>query len=183
MFLVIIQALFFFAPAYISNAVPVFLTKVNWFKFLNVPVDFNYKPDGYNLFGKTKTYRGIVGGTIGGVVTVYLQSLLYAYFPDLHFLFLFQYDLPTVLILGFLLGIGEGLGDLFKSFIKRRLKIRSSAPAIPLDQSSFLMALLLAYLYHGPGLNHALAIIIISPLIPLTANVIAYRIGWKDVWW
>ncbi len=183
MFFVVIQALFFFAPAYISNAVPVFLAKLDWFKFLNVPVDFNYKPDGYSLFGKTKTYRGIVGGTLGGGITIFIQALLYHYYPDSRFLFLFQYELPSVLILGLLLGFGEGLGDLIKSFFKRRLKMRSSSPAIPLDQSSFLMALLLSYSYRGPGIEHALAIIIISPLIPLTANVVAYKIGWKDVWW
>ncbi len=183
MLLVVIQALFFFLPAYISNAVPLFLAKGDWFKFLNVRVDFGYKPDEYSLFGKTKTYRGIIGGTLGGIITIYLQTLFYNFYPDWHFVFLFSYELPSILLLGFLLGIGEGLGDLIKSFFKRRLKIRSSAPAIPLDQSGFLLALLLSYLYYGPGIWHASVIIIVSPLIPLTANIVAYRIGWKDVWW
>ncbi len=183
MFYIVFQSLFFFLPAYISNAVPVFLEKMHWFEFLKVPVDFGYKFRGNDLFGSTKTFRGIIGGTIGGLLTIYLQSLIYKHVPGVQGWFLLPYDLPNILWLGFLLGIGEGLGDLIKSFFKRRMKLASSAPSFPLDQMSFLGALGLSLLYFLPTPFHILSIIIISPLVPLIANLLAYRVGWKKVWW
>lgn len=183
MFNIIFQSLFFFLPAYISNAVPVFLEKLHWFEFLRVPVDFGHRLRGNYLFGSTKTFRGIIGGAIGGIFTIFLQALLYNYVPASHGWFLLPYDLPNILWLGFLLGIGEGLGDLIKSFFKRRLQLASSAPSFPLDQMSFLGALGLSLLYFFPSPFHILSILIISPLVPLIANLLAYKVGWKKVWW
>jgi len=183
MFNIVFQSLFFFLPAYISNAVPVFLEKMRWFEFLKVPVDFGYKLNGNYLFGSTKTFRGIIGGTIGGILIIYLQSLAYIYIPGVQGWFLLSYDLPNILLLGFLLGTGEGLGDLIKSFFKRRMKLASSAPCFPLDQTSFLGALVLSLIYFPISALHILSILIISPLVPFIANLLAYKVGWKKVWW
>lgn len=183
MSLIVIQALFFFLPAYFSNAVPLILNKFKVFEFLNIRVDGGIMMGGYPLFGTTKTYRGIIGGTIGGMLIVLVQALIYLFFQESRFLFILPYDLPNILILGFLLGIGEGLGDLIKSFFKRRLRIDSTAPSIPLDQSSFLGAMFLSFFYVVIPNEHIATILIISPIIPLIANVIAYKIGWKKVWW
>ena len=183
MFNIIFQALFFFLPAYISNAIPVFLAKTRMFEFLNIPVDFGTKIGKYDLFGKTKTYRGIIGGVVGGLLTVCFQAFLYESFPSLGGWFLIPYEFPAILWLGFLLGIGEGLGDLFKSFIKRRMKMASSAQSFPLDQLSFLGAVFLSYFYLHIPFYHLVVILIISPLVPFMANLLAYRLGWKKVWW
>ena len=183
MFNIILQALYFFLPAYISNAMPVLLEKFGLFKFLKIRVDFGVSYGGNPLFGETKTYRGIFGGILGGIVMIFIQVLIYFYFPDLRFLYIFPYDTGNILWLGILLGLGEGLGDLIKSFFKRRINLKSSAPAFPLDQTSFLGALILGYLYYPLSWQHILTIILISPLVPLVANLIAYRIGWKKVWW
>lgn len=180
---IILQALYFFLPAYISNAMPVLLEKFSLFKFLKIRVDFGTSFRGNALFGETKTYRGIFGGVLGGLFTVFIQALIYFYLPDLRFLYIFPYDAGQIIWLGILLGFGEGLGDLIKSFFKRRLNLKSSAPAFPLDQTSFLGALLLGYLFHPLPWQHLLVIILISPLVPLVANMLAYRIGWKKVWW
>jgi CDP-2,3-bis-(O-geranylgeranyl)-sn-glycerol synthase len=90
---------------------------------------------------------------------------------------------PSVLWLGFLMGLGEGFGDVIKSFIKRRLNIGSGKPFIPFDQMSFLGALLLSLIFYVPSGGHILAIIVISPLLPVIANIVAYNLGWKKVWW
>ena len=181
--LIIIQALFFFLPAYFSNAVPLILNRFRIFEFLNIRVDAGLNMGGYPLFGATKTYRGLIGGTVGGMVVVVIQALIFEHYQSSHFLYIFPYEIPQIIILGFLLGVGEGLGDLIKSFFKRRLKIKSSAPSIPLDQTSFLGALFLSFFYVVIPNEHIATIVIISPVIPLVANVIAYKIGWKKVWW
>jgi CDP-2,3-bis-(O-geranylgeranyl)-sn-glycerol synthase len=179
---VVIQAIYFFIPSYIANAIPVLLAKLKVMEFLNISIDLGKTYRGDPLFGSTKTYRGIVGCVAGGVFIVFIQSLLYKieFFAELSII---NYELPGVLILGFLFGLGEGLGDLIKSFIKRRLHISSSAPFIPFDQLSYLGSLLLSFLYFVPSIEIIVAILILSPIVPILANIVAYKLKWKDVWW
>lgn len=179
----VIQALYFFLPAYAANAAPVLLARYEIWEFLNVPVDFNLKLGGCSLFGKTKTWRGIIGGILAGMAMVIVQALIHIYMPQREYLYLIPYPLFSVVWLGLLMGFGEGMGDLAKSFVKRRMKLKSGARSFPLDQSSFLLALLLSFFYHVPSSGHIIAIIIISPFIPIAANIIAYKAGWKKVWW
>ena len=183
MLVVIAQALYFFLPSYVGNAAPVLLNRLGWWKSLFVPIDGGRTFKGAPLFGKTKTWRGLVGGAFAGLLIVALQYALYISVPELHWLYLLPYDAPTILGLGFLLGLGEGLGDLTKSFFKRRLHIKSSGPFFPFDQLSFLGALLLGSLYYFPGTEHLVVIVLFSLIIPVISNVVAYKLGWKSVPW
>jgi CDP-2,3-bis-(O-geranylgeranyl)-sn-glycerol synthase len=183
MLTVIIQALFYFLPAYAANAAPVLLERFRIWEFLKVPVDLNLKLGNQSLFGASKTYRGIIGGILAGVAMVFLQSVVHMLWPQREYLYLIPYPPVSILWLGFLMGLGEGLGDLLKSFVKRRLNLKSGAASFPLDQTSFLGALLLSFFFYVPPQGHLLAIILISPLIPVIANLIAYKAGWKKVWW
>lgn len=170
-------------PAYVANAVPILLARFKIWEFLNVPVDFNFHCKGEAFFGKTKTYRGIIGGTLAGMLMIFLQTLIYKYFGDLRWLYIFEYIFPNILFLGFLMGFGLGLGDLVKSFFKRRLHIDSTKPFVPFDQMDFLGAVVLSYFFYNLGTDHLLAILIISPALPVAANIVAYKFGWKKVWW
>ena len=183
MLVVIIQAIYFFLPAYAANAAPILLNRFRIWEGLNVPVDFGGRIAGQPLFGATKTYRGIIGGILAGTAVVFIQGLIHSVLPQREYLYLIPYPLFSILWLGLLMGIGEGLGDLIKSFFKRRLGLKSGAFSFPLDQSSFLGALLLGFIYYMPPAGHIWTIIIISPLIPVMANLVAYKIGWKKVWW
>lgn len=183
MLIIVIKALFYFLPAYAANAMPILLAKYKVAEFLNVPVDFNIKLGGFLVFGRTKTYRGIIGGVFAALIIIILQILIYNAVPESHYLYLFQYEFPGILWLGVLMGLGEGLGDLIKSFFKRRLNLKSGTPFFPFDQMSFLGALLLSSIYYMPEFNYILAIVILSPALPIAANLIAYRLKWKKVWW
>lgn len=183
MFLIIVQALFFFLPAYVANAVPVFLNRYGLFEVLNRPLDGGRFYKGSRLFGATKTFRGIIGGVAGAIFVITVQAFLYHFVISMRQFYLFPYLFPSILILGFLQGLGEGLGDLFKSFWKRRFHIQSSAPFFPFDQLSFLGALLLGAFYFFPEWQHIVSLFVVSPFIPVIANIIAYFSGWKKVWW
>lgn len=79
------------------------------------PVDFNYRlADGQFLFGPTKTWRGIIAAILMGSI------------------------LAPILGYGWYLGVYVALasmsGDLFSSFIKRRMGMPSSSMALFLDQ-------------------------------------------------
>lgn len=177
------QALYFFLPAYVGNAAPVLLDRLGLFCFLAKPIDGGRIFHGDPLFGKTKTWRGLAGGAIAGAIVAGFQMGFYFWFPHIASWHLIPYTGVHILFLGFLMGLGEGLGDLFKSFCKRRLHVPSSAPFFPFDQMSFLGALLLVLLIFTPSAAHILAIIILSPFIPVLANFIAYQLGWKNVPW
>lgn len=181
--LIIAQALFYFLPAYIANASTIILAHFKILESLNKPIDRNYIFKGQPLFGSTKTYRGFVGGTFFGILIVFLQALLFSFSPQSHFLFLFPYQLPNILLLGFLLGFGLLCGDLIKSFFKRRRGIKSTNPFVPFDQLDFLGALILAPIFFPISWQHITALLLISPLLPLFANLFAYLFGWKKVWW
>lgn len=181
--LIIIQALFFFLPSYVANGVPVILAKLRCCKHWNTPIDFHYKLGGQALFGESKTWRGLIGGILAAIAMTTLQYFLYIYVPSSHFLYLFPYQFISSIWLGFLLGLGEGLGDLIKSFIKRRLNRKSSTPFFPFDQMSFVGSLFLGWIFFPIPKAHIIALLIISPLMPVVANIVAYRLGWKKVWW
>jgi hypothetical protein len=82
---------------------------------LSRPLDGNIKfLDGQPLFGSSKTVRGVV---VSILVTAASAPFL-----------------GMELKVGFRAGIGAMLGDLFSSFLKRRLKLPPSREAIGLDQ-------------------------------------------------
>lgn len=180
---IVLQALYFFLPSYISNGVPVLLHRWKLWEKLKKPIDNGIKFKGERLFGSTKTWRGLIGGVAGGLVVAWIQIMIYWYVPESHWLYIVPYDFWTGTLLGFLLGFGEGLGDLIKSFIKRRLHRKSSSPFFPFDQMSFLASLALSMLFIHIPLGHIVAILILSPLMPIIANIVAYKLGWKKVWW
>lgn len=67
-----------------------------------------------------KTLEGAVGGLLGSVVISYLFVL---YKPDL--------PLPKMLLLGLLLGVAAGVGDLLESAFKRQAGVKDSSKLIP----------------------------------------------------
>ena len=113
----------------------------------------------------------------------WISGWIYYLFPQIHSWYLFAYNFPDVLLFGVLLGFGEGLGDAIKSFFKRRLNIASSMPFFPFDQFSFLGALILGSFYYVPSVGHIFVIVILSPIVPVFANLVAFKLGWKKVWW
>jgi CDP-2,3-bis-(O-geranylgeranyl)-sn-glycerol synthase len=183
MFAIIIQSIWFFLPGYFANAIPVFLAKYRLFEFMNIPVDFGIKWSHERLFGQNKTFRGIIGGIFVAISISILQYFIFIVFPVLNSLFLFNYQIPDILLLGFLQGLGVGLCDLIKSFFKRRFHLKSGAPFVPFDQMDFLGGLVLSFFVFIPSSAHILTIILISLPLPLVANLFAYKIGWKNVWW
>lgn len=183
MLITIIQALYFFLPAYIANAVPLILARFKVCEFLNVPVDFGMKIGGEPLVGRNKTWRGIIGGVLGAMLVVAIQTLVHDSWVGREVLYLFPYSMPSILWLGVLMGLGEGFGDVIKSFAKRRARVKSGGPFFPFDQLSFLGALGLSCLFYTPPAAHIWAIVIISPIIPVISNIVGYFLGWKKVWW
>ena len=133
-----------------ANGIPILLHW--WFgaKF-SKPLDAGILlPDGQPLFGFSKTWRGLLIGTLGAAVTAGL--------------------------LGFSLGFSVGfsllslLGDLLSSFIKRRIKFASSRQFTGVDQVPEALVPLIVGAY---WLEYGLTTIILVTLSFFLLNILA----------
>ena len=162
----IAYALYFIFPAYCANAAPVIFGGGR-------PIDANRTfIDGKPILGSHKTVRGFFAGLIVGTLVSFVQNTVYP---------LYQSN-P---LLGFALSLGALIGDLFDSFIKRRLGFPPGASFPILDQLDFVIGALLFSLMVSPlpPLNLILIIIVITPPIHLLTNVLAFFFGFKSKPW
>ena len=156
----IVQAILFILPAYFANSFPVVFGKIFKGKF---PIDAGKKWKGQPLLGAGKTWPGFLGGLLIGTFVGGLQGALVA---------------------GFLLSLGALTGDLVKSFFKRRMKIQRGKSWPLIDQWDFLIgALLFVSLVVRPSLETVVILLIITPLIHLGANTVAYLLKLKKEWY
>lgn len=116
-----------FLPAMVANAFPVILKKI---PILDEPISSK-------LFGKNKTWKGF----IGAVILAGLVGHLIGYFSTY-----FQFPIIMNGKIGLILGTGAMLGDLIKSFFKRRMKLKCGEGWFPWDQIDWIVgAFILSY--------------------------------------
>lgn len=169
----ILEALYFFLPAYISNLVPPLFGKLRYF---NQPIDFGRKWKGKRLFGDHKTIKGFLVACIFGTFAFHFQKILYSqeFFKSVS---LINYS-QTSLLLGFLLAFGAIFGDLIKSFFKRRMGKKPGKPWIPFDQIDYIIGgLLFSSFIYSPELEIVIAIVILSVLLQLLFHYTGYLLG------
>ena len=172
--LFVLQCFYFMIPAYVANMAPVIVK--NNFKKLAFPLDL-----GTGMFGKNKTFRGLVFGILFGVVVAYIQFLLYgfSFFKNLSFV-----NYSNWIILGFFFGFGALLGDLVESFIKRRIGIKPGVRFIPWDQLDFVFgALVLVSLATDISWKKIFFIAIISIVGHIVVNHSAYYLKIRSEKW
>jgi len=155
--------------------------------------------DGNRLFGDGKTWNGLIGGSLtSGLLMVLMASTVQegqacGVFLDP----LLDHD-PSMsrglwaMIVGTLLGFFSLLGDITGSFFKRRrgLKregdISSKAPlldTLPFAMMVFLLGWLLLPGIHGSSdlLAPIAVMLVATPVLHRSFNMLGYAIGWKDV--
>ncbi len=97
----------------IANGAPIIARKVLASRY-SLPLDFGFKLGTHDLLGPSKTWRGLIASIM---LTTGVAWLL-------------DYSLQT----GVLIALAAMVGDVFSSFIKRRLHMKSSSMAPLLDQ-------------------------------------------------
>ena len=154
----IIEALKFIFPAYCANAAPVIFGR-------GKPLDMGKKfLDGKPIFGENKTFGGFISGLIIGTLVGFAESIFF--------------DYPT--FFGFITAFGALIGDLVKSFIKRRLG-KKPGEILPLaDQLDFVLgAVAFSLLIKPPRIEVFIIVLIITPPIHLVTNYFAYLLKLK----
>ena len=159
------SAVYFIMPAYIANISGLVFGG-------NTPVDFGKNfIDNRRIFGDGVTWKGLIFGTITGTLVGAIEGVII-------------WDPIYGLTIGFLLSFGALLGDAAGSFIKRRIGIGRGRPAPILDQLDFIAgALILASLYNTISLDTIIIIAVLTFILHIITNMIAYLIGMKDVWY
>ncbi len=161
----IAEALKIYLPAMVANATPVFLKQ-------GKPLDLGAKfIDGKRVLGDGKTFEGLAIGLFFGTYSGIIETLV---FKNLLFI-----------RIGLIASIGALLGDIFGSFIKRRLGLKRGDPAPILDQLDFIYgATLLLYLIGVTvTLEKFIAIQVITLILHIVTNRIAYVLKLKPVPW
>ena len=179
--LAVLTTLYFILPAYFSNGGALAFGG-------GTPVDFGKcDKNGDRWIGDGVTWRGLVAGTLIGIITGavqgYIAPMILSEIGSLIITPIIT-DVNSGILIGFLLGFGALLGDALGSFLKRRLGIGRGKPAPILDQLDFIIvALLLVYPIVKFDWIFFVIAIILTLIIHLIANGIAYLLGIKDVWY
>jgi CDP-2,3-bis-(O-geranylgeranyl)-sn-glycerol synthase len=164
-------------PAYIPNPVAALFGG-------GTPVDFgkNYS-DGRRVFGNGKTYRGFAAGVLAGIGVGLLEIWLSGSY---NLSYLPEHTLTTVIVLS----AGALIGDLVKSFFKRRMGKDRGEKWPVADIYDLVAGALLMLLIFDPGWAFAnitvpilLVIIILTPILHRSVNIIGYLFRIKEVPW
>ena len=185
--LVVAQAVFAMLPAYVANPVAVLTGG-------GTPMDLGRTMrDGSRVLGDGKTWRGLAGGTVGGLGLCGILSVaVRASGTDR----LTDFLVPgwegglSWLYVGFLLAFGALFGDFVKSFFKRRMGKERGAKTPVMDMYDFILgawlwAGLLAWGWFADTFSawHLLVILVVSPALHRSVNILGYKMGKKDVPW
>jgi len=171
----ILSCFYFFLPAYLANMTPPLLKRAGILTFLGKRVDFGKKHNEIPIFGSHKTWRGLIGGTLIGIITAFIQLLLFD-FSFFQKISLINYNQINIFLFGFLLSLGALTGDLLFSFIKRRKNLKPGAVWIPFDQVDYVIG---AFLIVTPYINLDVIIWITILFMSFFLNMIVNYVGFK----
>ena len=164
------------SPAYLANTIAV-LTGGKY------PIDQGkLHSDGNRILGDGKTWSGLIGGTIGGMIVGYgLIVFIHEYIWE-------SLDLSIL----FLLSFGALFGDMTASFYKRRQNLQRGDKFPLLDMYDFIfMSHLLCLIFEREwllswildGWVPLFTILILTPFLHRGVNIIGYKIGVKNEPW
>ena len=173
----LLSAVWIMLPAYVPNPIAAVCGG-------GTPIDFGKNlSDRRRILGDGKTYRGLFSGVLAGISIGLLQIWLSGMFGLI--------DLPLHTPLSItLLASGALLGDICKSYIKRRLgKERGERWPIS-DQYDLVAGAFILMLLFDPSwiltyvtLPVLLIILILTPVLHRVVNIFGHLIGVKEVPW
>jgi len=166
-------------PAYVPNNAAVIFGG-------GTPIDGGRTWHGKRLLGDGKTWRGTLGGILTGALLAALLNSTNNPIATAVGIDLPTFPLPALLALP----TGALLGDILASFIKRRTGRERGAAFPLLDQLDFVVVALALTALAAPAwfgatftLDVLLAILVLTPVLHVGTNIIAYWLGLKDEPW
>jgi CDP-2,3-bis-(O-geranylgeranyl)-sn-glycerol synthase len=187
----IVTSIWLMIPAYIANPMAVVFGG-------GTPIDYGKNfYDGRRILGDGKTIRGLIAGTACGLVAGLIQIILAPVLAasglfgslDIFQSSLNAYTFSTIHVV-FLMALGALLGDSAESFIKRRINLKRGAMFPVADQLDFVVgAWILTYILASAwfiiyfDMRIIFTVLIITPLLHITTNIIGYLLKLKKEPW
>jgi CDP-2,3-bis-(O-geranylgeranyl)-sn-glycerol synthase len=175
----VVIAVWVMLPAYVPNNAAVLVGG-------GPPIDGGRTWRGARLLGDGKTWQGTAGGIAAGVVVALVLTVLSSTVSAATGVDVPAFSSPAAL------GLAAGAmgGDIAASFLKRRLDRERGAPVPGLDQLDFVvgalaLTALLAPSWFGRNLTLPVVgvVVVLTPLLHVSANAVGYRLGLKDEPW
>jgi len=179
LFAVIVTAVWAMFPAYIPNNAAVLAGGGR-------PIDGGRTMGGRRVLGDGKTWRGTAVGWSAGAAVAVLLNQLQPEASDV--LGVTPPEFPIAIIIAF--PLGAMLGDIGASFLKRRTGRERGAPFPGVDQLDFVAGALLVGVVASPGwffetftIPVLIVVLVLTPVLHVVTNGIAYVLGLKDEPW
>ncbi len=185
-FLIILQAFWIIIPAYIANGLAVLVGGGR-------PIDSKKTwKDGKRILGDGKTWKGLIIGTLLGMIAGFglVIAAVYISFSEYSYLDFTDFGrFPLMIPILFSICFGALLGDIIESFFKRRLGKERGEDWILFDQIDFILGAMFFSFIAASFLNilgctsenwflnnlfpwKILILLIVTPFIHITANYI-----------
>jgi CDP-2,3-bis-(O-geranylgeranyl)-sn-glycerol synthase len=162
---------------------PVVAHRLNFLPRLAKPIDGGYKFANNFIFGRTKTWRGLLLGIATAIFVGTIQFFLWQ-FNIIRVHSAVDFSVIDPIVFGFFGGIGALIGDLIKSFFKRRFGIASGQPWPVFDQLDFVIGYFaFTSILMQWNLRLFLAALVITLILHPLTNILAYFLSFKNVWW
>jgi len=173
-------SIWFFLPAGLANASPVFANKISLINWITTPLDFGKKYRGIRIFGDNKTWRGLIFGTLIGLLVILLQIYGYHHSAWLRSISGGVVYNHSLILLGPLMGFGALLGDAIESFFKRQARVKPGNTWFPFDQIDYIIGgLLFSLPVITLGVKYYFLILVVWLLLHLISSYIGYLVGLK----
>lgn len=150
------------------------------------PIDGGRTLGGRRMLGDGKTWRGTAVGTLVGVLLAVALNAVREPASGALGVELPAFPLHAALALA----LGAMLGDIGASFLKRRTGRERGAAFPGLDQLDFVVGALLLAFVVAPDwsretftLGVLAVVLVMTPVLHVTTNVIAYKLGLKNEPW
>lgn len=150
------------------------------------PIDGGRTMNGRRLLGDGKTWRGTATGWAAGAALALALNWVNEPAADVADISLPEFPLAVAVALP----LGAMVGDIAASFLKRRLGQAQGSPVPGVDQFDFLVGALVFGFAVAPGWFQdtftplvLVLILVVTPVVHLTANRIAYTLELKDEPW
>jgi CDP-2,3-bis-(O-geranylgeranyl)-sn-glycerol synthase len=149
---------------------------------LKLPFD---QPISTKYFGGHKTWRGFIVGFLAALIILYIQKLLLIQNSVIaSSISILEYENISVFLYALAFGLGALTGDLVKSFFKRRFNKKPGAMWIPFDQIDFVVgATIFLYPLYQIDIKILLILLVVTPILHLSTNILGYQLRLKRVWY
>jgi len=117
----IVELLIFALPVIFAAILHMVVVKLDIFAFLKFPIYHNKKWRGKPIFGKNKTYRGLVVMILLSIIFTFLYKLLLNNSTSFASYNLLDFENYGFIFYGLLYGFGYIIAELPNSFVKRQL--------------------------------------------------------------